>query len=63
MYIPVSFGVSDEATVFSFIERYDFSTIVTSSSSDGMIVTHVPVLLKRLGDRAVNCPRTSTNKW
>jgi transcriptional regulator len=53
MYIPTSFGVSDEATVLSFIDRYSFSTIVTSSSSDGMIVSHVPVLLKRSGDGSV----------
>ena len=50
MYIPASFGVHDEATVLSCIERYSFSTIITSSSSDGMIVTHLPLLLKRPGD-------------
>ncbi len=53
MYIPASFRVSEEATIFSFIARYDFSTIVTSSPSNGMIATHVPILVKRVGDRAV----------
>jgi transcriptional regulator len=53
MYIPASFRVSEEATIFSFIERYDFATIVTSSASEGMIATHVPVLLKRVGNGVV----------
>ena len=53
MYIPAAFRVSEEATILSFIERYDFSTIVTSSASDGMVATHVPVLVKRDGDRVV----------
>jgi transcriptional regulator len=53
MYIPASFRVSDEATIFSFIERYDFSTIVTSSARDGIVATHVPILVKRVGDRLV----------
>jgi transcriptional regulator len=53
MYIPSSFRVADEPTIFSFIERYDFSTIVTSSASNGIVATHVPVLVKRDGDRVV----------
>ncbi len=53
MYIPAPFRVSDEATIFSFIARYDFGTIVTSSASNGLIATHVPILVKRVGDRAV----------
>jgi transcriptional regulator len=53
MYIPASFRVSDQATILSFIERYDFATIVTSSASDGIVATHVPVLVKRDGDRVV----------
>jgi transcriptional regulator len=53
MYIPPSFRVSDGATILSFIERYDFGTIVTSSASDGIVATHVPILVKRVGDRVV----------
>ncbi len=53
MYIPLPFRVSDDATIFSFLERYDFSTIVTSSASDGLTATHVPVLVKRVSDRVV----------
>jgi transcriptional regulator len=53
MYIPASFRVTDEATILTFIERYDFGTIVTSSASDGIVATHVPILVKRVGDRVV----------
>ena len=53
MYIPSSFRVSDEATILSFIERYDFGTIVTSSASDGIVATHVPILVKRVGTGVV----------
>lgn len=52
MYIPTSFRGPDEATVLSFIERYDFATLVTSSSTDGMVATHIPVVLRVQGDRA-----------
>jgi len=31
MYIPAPFRVSDESTIVSFIARYNFGTIVTSS--------------------------------
>lgn len=53
MYIPEAFRVSDEATIFSFVARYDFGTIVTSSAGNGLIATHVPILVKRVGDRAI----------
>ena len=53
MYIPASFRVSEEATTFSFLARYDFGTIVTSSASNGIIATHVPILVKQVGDCAV----------
>ena len=36
MYVPASFAVSDEKTLESFVERYDFATL-TSSSSEGLV--------------------------
>ena len=53
MYIPTSFRVSDEGTMFSFIERYDFGTVVTSSPQDGLLATHVPLLVRHVGERSV----------
>ena len=47
MYIPASFSVPDEASAFSFIERYDFATLVTPSAAGNTLVTHLPLLLKR----------------
>ncbi len=53
MYTPESFKVPDENRVFSFIERYDFATLVTSPASGGVLVSHIPLLLKRSEDRTV----------
>jgi transcriptional regulator len=52
MYIPASFGVSDEKTLESFIERYDFATL-TSVSPAGLIASHIPIMLEHLGGKAV----------
>ena len=46
MYIPRSFAVSDEKILESFIERYDFATL-TSSSPAGLVASHIPVTLRR----------------
>jgi len=46
MYVPEAFKVLDEAEIESFIERYDFATIV-SAPATGLIATHVPVVIRR----------------
>ena len=52
MYVPASFAVSDEKTLASFIERYDFATL-TSSSSTGLVASHIPIMLRRSAGKAV----------
>jgi transcriptional regulator len=52
MYVPASFAVSDEKTVDSFIERYEFATL-TSSSSTGLVASHIPIMLRRSAEKAV----------
>ena len=52
MYIPELFRVANEASVFSFIDLYDFATLITPTSAGGMLVTHLPLFLKRSGDHA-----------
>ena len=52
MYVPASFAVSDEKTLESFIERYDFATL-TSSSSEGLVASHIPIMLRRSAGKAV----------
>jgi len=52
MYVPASFAVSDEKTLESFLERYDFATL-TSSSSAGLVSSHIPLMLRRSAGRAV----------
>jgi transcriptional regulator len=52
MYVPASFAISDEKTLESFIERYDFATL-TSSSSTGLVASHIPIMLRRSAGRAI----------
>lgn len=50
MFIPPSFRVDDEATMFDFIDRYGFATL-TSIVNGEPFASHVPLLL----DRADRC--------
>jgi transcriptional regulator len=52
MYLPASFAVSDEKTLDWFIERYEFATL-TSSSSTGLVASHIPIMLRRSAGKAV----------
>ena len=52
MYVPAAFAVSDEKTLESFIERYDFATL-TSSSSSGLVASHIPIMLRRSAGKSV----------
>jgi transcriptional regulator len=45
MYVPASFAVSDEKTLESFIERYDFATLITGSAT-GLVASHIPLMLR-----------------
>ena len=46
MYVPDSFKIEDEAQLASFMERYDFVTMVSAPAS-GLVATHLPILLRR----------------
>jgi transcriptional regulator len=46
MYIPDAFKVVDDASIDAFLERYDFATLISAPAS-GLIVTHLPVLVRR----------------
>jgi transcriptional regulator len=52
MYVPASFADSDEKTLDSFIERYEFATL-TSSSSTGLVASHIPIMLRRSAGKVV----------
>lgn len=52
MYVPASFAISDEKTLESFIERYDFATLASSSPA-GLVASHIPVMLRRSAGKAV----------
>lgn len=52
MYIPDAFRVVDRAVVERFVARYGFAVLV-SETRDGLLATHVPLLLDGDGDRDV----------
>ena len=64
MYIPSSFDVSDGRILESFISRYGFATLITSSSA-GLIASHIPITLRKRGD--ANClighVARANNQW
>jgi transcriptional regulator len=52
MYVPASFAVSDDKTLESFIERYDFATLITPSAT-GLVASHIPIMLRRSAGKGV----------
>ena len=48
MYIPSSFAERDLPTLFAFIEAHPLATLVTSASHDGLLATHLPLVLERV---------------
>jgi transcriptional regulator len=51
-YIPTHFRAADEPAMHAFMQRYDFATIV-SHTPDGLVVSHLPVLVRRSADAVV----------
>jgi transcriptional regulator len=47
MYIPSSFAERDLPTLHAFIEAHPLATLVTASATDGLIATHLPLVLDR----------------
>jgi transcriptional regulator len=47
MYLPSSFAERDLPTLLAFIEGHPFATLVTSSPADGLLATHLPLVLDR----------------
>ncbi|MDB4883674.1 MAG: Negative transcriptional regulator [Gemmatimonadetes bacterium] len=47
MYIPPSNAEHDVAALFAFIEAHPLGILVTSSASDGLFATHLPLLVHR----------------
>ena len=52
MYVPASFGVSNEKTLESFIERYGFATMISGAAGD-LVASHIPLILRRSEGRLV----------
>ena len=46
MYVPEHFSVVDENEIESFVRKHDFAAVFTPSST-GLMVTHLPVVIRR----------------
>ena len=64
MYVPSSFDVQDGRILESFISRYGFATLITSSSA-GLVASHIPITLRKRG--GANClighVARANNQW
>jgi transcriptional regulator len=47
VFIPSSFGEQDLATLSAYIDAHPLATLVTSAPTDGLIATHLPLVLDR----------------
>ena len=47
MYTPHSFAEDDLSTLFSFIEEHPLAAVVTGSMAEGLLATHLPLVLDR----------------
>jgi transcriptional regulator len=47
MYIPNSFAEHDLPTLIAFIEAHPLAALVTSSATEGLFATHLPLVLDR----------------
>ena len=49
MYIPSPFRVEDPDVISAFMRQFDFAAVVTHSDADGLVASHVPVLIRKVG--------------
>ena len=49
MYIPAPFRVEDPDVISAFMQQFDFAAVVTHSDADGLVASHVPVLVRKVG--------------
>ncbi len=47
MYIPSAFAERDLPVLFAFIEAHPLAALITTSPTDGLIATHLPLVLDR----------------
>ena len=46
MYIPKQFNIEDESTIYDFIEKYSFATLVSQHNGEPC-ATHLPLILNK----------------
>ncbi len=63
MFIPASFRIDDRDTLFAFIERYGFATLVSTDPNGVPFATHVPLLLDRSSDLLLGHIARANPQW
>lgn len=63
MFIPSSFRINDRDTLFDFIERYGFATLVSTDPNGVPFATHVPLLLDRSSDLLLGHIARANPQW
>lgn len=49
MYIPIPFLVEDRKVIMTFMQQFDFAAVVSHSDAAGLVASHVPVLIREVG--------------
>ena len=49
MYIPTPFLIEDRKAIMAFMRQFDFAVVVSHSPEVGLVVSHVPVLIREVG--------------
>ena len=49
MYIPTPFLIEDRKVIMGFMRQFDFAVVVSHSPEVGLVVSHVPVLIREVG--------------
>jgi transcriptional regulator len=59
MYTPKYSRVDDPATALELMRRYNFAQLVTHTAASGLVVTHVPVVVRDLGTLQLHVARAN----
>ncbi len=62
MFIPSSFRVDDEPTLFAFLDRHSFATLVTAPNGVPF-ASHIPLLLDRTNRRLLGHVARANPQW